>query len=350
MKFLTRGFVPFKVFAALCVTGLPLLASAQTTELLTNGTFTGGLVGWNFGASTTGSANGTCGFNGSGVPGTETLTSLPGFTNAAGGPEQALGSVSLTANGFRSCVLYQDIAIPVGATTLAISGDFAIKTYGGLATGDTAIFVGLYPTSDVPQYQAAFLGGNRLIVPGANNVALAPRTAVTLNVSAYAGTTVRFAIIDAIQSQASGTGAFVPGGGSVVGADRVSALVTVPAVLTAQTITFANPGQQTLGTNPTLTATASSGLTPVFTSATPGVCTITAGGTLTPTVAGNCTVNVNQPGDGTFSAAPQVSQTFAVVAAAVVVAPASVPTLETWALVLLGLMVAGITWTRLKKH
>jgi hypothetical protein len=41
-----------------------------------------------------------------------------------------------------------------------------------------------------------------------------------------------------------------------------------------QTITFANPGSKTLGSSATLTATASSGLTPVFSSSTPGVCTI----------------------------------------------------------------------------
>ncbi|PYS26575.1 MAG: hypothetical protein DMG11_19395, partial [Acidobacteria bacterium] len=41
-----------------------------------------------------------------------------------------------------------------------------------------------------------------------------------------------------------------------------------------QTITFANPNAQNFGTTPTLTATASSGLTPTFTSSTTGVCTV----------------------------------------------------------------------------
>ena len=327
---------------AIVLSALALNAGAAVTEVVVNGSFTGGLAGWSVGPSPA-SASGTCGYNGSGVPGTETLTTLPGFTNAAGETEQALGSVSLTANGFRSCVLYQDIAIPAGATTLSLSGDFGIKTFGGLYPGDTAIFVGLYPTTAIPDFQNSFLGFNQLIVSGAINTAVAPRTPVVLNVGAYAGTTVRLAIIDAMESQVSGTGPYIPGAGSVVGVDRVSALVTVPAA--AQMITFPNPGPQALGTTPTLMATASSGLTPTFTSATPGVCTITAGGVLTPVSAGGCTINVDQAGDGTHAAAPQVARTFAVVATAAG-SPVAVPALDNWALAVLALLLTALAWIR----
>ncbi|QNN46135.1 IPT/TIG domain-containing protein [Thermomonas brevis] len=84
----------------------------------------------------------------------------------------------------------------------------------------------------------------------------------------------------------------------------------------AQTINFFNPGPQNFGTTPTLTAAASSGLIVVFASSTTGVCTITSGGMLTFVAPGNCTIDANQPGDGSYSAAPQVSQTFAVNAVA----------------------------------
>ncbi|WP_158621251.1 fibronectin type III domain-containing protein [Dyella dinghuensis] len=80
----------------------------------------------------------------------------------------------------------------------------------------------------------------------------------------------------------------------------------------AQTITFANPGAQNFGTTPTLTASATSGLTVTFTSSTTAVCTVTSGGTLTFITAGTCTINANQAGNGTYSAAPQVSQSFTV--------------------------------------
>jgi hypothetical protein len=82
----------------------------------------------------------------------------------------------------------------------------------------------------------------------------------------------------------------------------------------AQTITFANPGAQNFGTTPTLTATATSGLAVTFASSTTGVCTITSGGALTTVTTGTCTINADQAGNGTYSAAPTVSQNFSVVA------------------------------------
>ena len=80
----------------------------------------------------------------------------------------------------------------------------------------------------------------------------------------------------------------------------------------SQTITFINPGAQNFATTPTLSATADSGLTPVFTSSTPGVCIITSGGALTFVTIGNCTINADQAGNGSYLAAPQVTRTFAV--------------------------------------
>lgn len=66
-----------------------------------------------------------------------------------------------------------------------------------------------------------------------------------------------------------------------------------------------------------ISATATSGLAVVFTSATTGVCTV-AGTTVTFVTAGNCTINANQAGGvnagTTYSAATQVQQTFAITA------------------------------------
>ncbi|WP_343315725.1 putative Ig domain-containing protein [Brucella sp. BE17] len=83
-----------------------------------------------------------------------------------------------------------------------------------------------------------------------------------------------------------------------------------------QTISFSNPGAQNFGTSPTLTASASSGLTPIFSSATAGVCTITPEGTLTFLAAGECTINADQAGDNAYHAATTVGQTFTVHAVA----------------------------------
>lgn len=82
----------------------------------------------------------------------------------------------------------------------------------------------------------------------------------------------------------------------------------------AQTITFNNPGTQNYGTAPTLTATASSGLTPTFSSQTTGVCTISSGGALTFLTAGTCTIDADQAGNGTYLPAPQIQQSFTVAA------------------------------------
>ncbi|NDI85202.1 fibronectin type III domain-containing protein [Undibacterium crateris] len=93
-------------------------------------------------------------------------------------------------------------------------------------------------------------------------------------------------------------------------ASSASAAVTPQVV---QTITFNNPGSQNFGTTPTLTASASSGLSVSFTSATPAVCTI-SGNTLNLVSAGNCTINANQAGNASYNAAAQVQQTFAITA------------------------------------
>ncbi|MHC9086950.1 fibronectin type III domain-containing protein [Luteimonas sp. RIT-PG2_3] len=80
----------------------------------------------------------------------------------------------------------------------------------------------------------------------------------------------------------------------------------------SQTITFAAPGAQNFGTTPTFTATSDSGLTPVFTSSTTAVCTITSSGVLSFVAAGACTIHADQPGNGSYLPAQQVTHTFAV--------------------------------------
>ena len=97
-----------------------------------------------------------------------------------------------------------------------------------------------------------------------------------------------------------------------------TATVTVTGIgqvpLTAQTITFANPGAQTVGTPLTLSASATSGLAVSFTSATTNVCTV-SNGTATFLTPGTCIINANQAGNSAYSPAPQVTQSFAVNAA-----------------------------------
>jgi hypothetical protein len=91
-----------------------------------------------------------------------------------------------------------------------------------------------------------------------------------------------------------------------------AATLTVNAAsLTPQTITFANPGTQTVGTQLALFATASSGLTPSFDSTTSIICTV-ANSTATFIAAGTCTIQASQAGNSTYAAATPVSQSFTV--------------------------------------
>jgi hypothetical protein len=220
----------FSKFCAVAA-AVSFAASVQAADPIVNGQFTTGLGPWTAAPSTTGSAAGTCGFNDVTSPGVETLTGTAGFPAlGASTTRTALGSVSLTANGFRSCVLYQDVAIPAGATTAVLTMNSGTKVVGGLSTGDTAIFAGLYATTDVPNFNVSttLAGTTRLIIGGAAGTVLAPRTSVVWNVSTLAGTTVRVAIMNAMQSTGGGTGAFIAGAGSIIGVGDVQLNVTVP--------------------------------------------------------------------------------------------------------------------------
>jgi hypothetical protein len=82
----------------------------------------------------------------------------------------------------------------------------------------------------------------------------------------------------------------------------------------SQTITFNNPGTQTVGTPLTLVATASSGLTVSLASQTTSVCTV-SGATATFLTAGTCTIQATQAGNATYAAATPVTDSFTVNAA-----------------------------------
>ncbi|MGH9302090.1 MAG: hypothetical protein ACRD0E_09425, partial [Acidimicrobiales bacterium] len=85
---------------------------------------------------------------------------------------------------------------------------------------------------------------------------------------------------------------------------------------TPQTIAFTGPGTGNPGGTATLSATATSGLPVSFSvdATSTGICSVsgTNGDTVTYAAAGNCVIDSNQPGNGTYAAAPQVSQTVVV--------------------------------------
>jgi len=79
----------------------------------------------------------------------------------------------------------------------------------------------------------------------------------------------------------------------------------------AQTITFGQPPDVTVGVPVTLSASASSGLPVSFSSGTSSVCTV-AGSVVTTAAAGPCTITASQGGSARYAAAPDVSRSFQV--------------------------------------
>ena len=88
--------------------------------------------------------------------------------------------------------------------------------------------------------------------------------------------------------------------------------LTTAASVQAQTISFSALGGKSLG-DPAfaVSASATSGLAVAFSSTTSAVCTV-SGSTVSLVGTGTCTVAANQAGNGSYSAAPQVTQSFAV--------------------------------------
>lgn len=175
---------------------------------------------------------------------------------------------------------------PVIGTATAGDGQVLISFAPPSNTGGSAITS--YTVTSTPEGITATGTSSPIIVSGLTN-----GTAYSFTVAA---------------ENAAGTGT-----ASAASAPVTPAIPLTPAMpVTAQTITFNDPGTQIFGSSPILTATASSGLTVTFSSSTQSVCAITNAGLLTFSTAGTCTINADQAGDATNSAAPTVSRTFTV--------------------------------------
>ena len=234
------------------------------------------------------------------------------------------GSVTLTSGSYTSTATLSGgsatINIPAGALaagtdTLAASytPDSASSSTYNSATGSNTVAV----TTPLTTQTITFAN------PGAQTVG----TPLTLSATATSGLAVTFTSTTTGVCTVSGTTAtFVATGTCTIDANQAgnstyAAAAMVPqsftvnaAPLTAQTITFANPGAQTVGTPLMLSATATSGLAVTFTSTTTGVCTV-SGTQATFLTTGTCTIDANQVGNSTYVAATMVPQSFAVNAA-----------------------------------
>jgi hypothetical protein len=99
-------------------------------------------------------------------------------------------------------------------------------------------------------------------------------------------------------------------------AGEVASSVTIP-----QTISFVSaPGSIAVNGTGAVTAASSSNLPVLLSSKTTNVCTI-SGNTVSGISEGSCTIAGNQPGDSTYTAAPEVTKTIAIVATGSSVCP-----------------------------
>jgi len=219
-----------------------------------------------------------------------------------------VNSASGTGTGSVLYVVGQNTGAPRTLTITAGCQTFTINQAGTQASNPVPAITTLLPAGTT-----AGSGAFTLTVNGSGFI---NGSVVNFNgnarVTSYVSATQLTAAILATDVASVGTPAVTvtnptPGGGT---SNAVTFNVTA-APLTAQTITFANPGAQTVGTPLTLSATATSGLAVTFTSTTTGVCTV-SGTTATFVAPGTCTIDANQGGNSTYSAAPQVPQSFAV--------------------------------------
>ncbi len=153
------------------------------------------------------------------------------------------------------------------------------------------------------------------VTVGAIGVSVSATATSTLDV-AYSSTTPSICSVDgssgALTLLAMGTctiAADQAGNGTYEAAPQVTQNVAVG--LNAQTITFdpAPTGATVGASGVSVSATASSGLDPEYSSTTPSICTVDAStGALTLLAIGTCTIAADQAGDGTYAAAAQVTQ------------------------------------------
>ncbi|MDB5819624.1 MAG: domain containing protein [Rhizobacter sp.] len=188
-----------------------------TTDLVTNGSFELGLSSWTQGINLASGAAGSCHYNAATAPGSETTTGVAGYP-AADGSMIALGNVVSTsaASAIISCSLYQDVNVPVGATSITFSFETAAKNGAGSSCNSTGFTAGLFATTADPGFTSTRVGASPAMNSSCTAGASLTHREVTFSAASLAGQTVRMAIINAANFS----------GDAVAGLDNVKLLVT----------------------------------------------------------------------------------------------------------------------------
>ena len=221
----------------------------------------------------------------------------PGATDEGYSPQnKPAGNVTLpkyfnnTTAGFTIAAAQSTVALAQGLTTTDV---VSVTDQGGF-TGAVTMAVSGLPAGVTGAFSAGTVAGTQILtLTASSTAALAGPVTVTI----------------------TGTS------GAVAATTPIATTVVAPQ---AQAITFANPGQQTIGATIALVATSSAGLPVTFASTTPTVCTVNSSAVqATMLIAGTCTLTASQNGSATYSAATVVTDSFPVVAIPTVAVPAS---------------------------
>lgn len=273
---------------------------------------------------------------------TYTATAAPQITSFTpnNGPITGGTTVTITGAGFTGATAVRFIGVTASSFTVdsdtqitavtAAPPGFASSTVQVVTPNGTAIssrlftytassisppaVVSLSPASGLPA------GGNSVTITGTNfSGANEVRFGNTLASSYVVDSPTQITAIAPAGSVGAVAVSVTTLGGSVSSSNAYT-YASSQQQLTSQTISFTStaPGSAVVGgATYTPTATATSGLAVAFTidSSSSAICAI-SGGVVSFTGAGTCSVNADQAGDSSFSAAPRVQQSFSVSAAA----------------------------------
>ena len=270
---------------------------------------------------------------------------------------ETLLSQAIGANVHLTATASSGLAVSFASATTSVC-TVAGATASMLTTGTCVIHA---TQAGNTMYSAAPLVSQDILVRSFSQTIAFPAITATeyallqlpLSATASSGLTVAFASTTPAVCTVSGTTASLLMAGSCIlhatqAGNAVYAAATpvtqvVVVHLAAQRITFPAIASQVIGANLTLSATASSGLAVSFTSATSTTCSV-AGTTASMLATGTCVIHATQAGNGVYSAAPLISESFTVKLAQSITFPAITATeVATTALGLSATASSGLT-------
>jgi uncharacterized protein (TIGR03437 family) len=247
----------------------------------------------------------------------QTITFAPLMTQTLGTAAPALSAsassglmVSFTSNSLSVCTVSGTSVTLVAAGTCSITATQPGDSTYAAATPVTQTFTlnqASQTISFAPINTMQLSSGSFSINVTADSGLAVDLTANTLSVCTLSGNTVTLVALGTCSITATQTGNTI-----FAGAAPVTQAFLVTNLMT-QSITFGPIATQVVSSTPVpLSASATSGLAIVFSSNTPGVCTVSAGPSVIASAVGTCSIAASQSGNGTYAAATPISQSFTV--------------------------------------